>query len=363
MMVAGFAAMIRSTSARVANFRTSVPQMAGFQWRRARSTETEVADAFWGWQELNTGLAQVSLWRSFCVTSAASNDGQHSSWLRPAPSTGSAVGSTGRVVTCNGAQNWRPDIAEVDMWVFGQDTSRVPWRYTFAPNPSDPMNSPGPCGTTHATAEGTWVHEVGHAYGLGHFDDWISTMNTSQPDVGPCRPGGMIRPSSDAQQAIKNHPQYGLPSAYDVGGTPLTIPAGCDMHTASNCLSRENSVPGGGYIYVSPFSPNSISYSINFTTMIERNALPSGTQLIARVYLSQDDIVDGLDVVFYDLVIPGPHFAGAIYPRHVDLTVPRQILPNGRRCILLQLDPYNWISEFDEQDNLIATSTCFDVSQ
>ena len=53
------------------------------------------------------------------------------------------------------------------------------------------------CGTGTYSQEGTWIHELGHAYGYDHFDDWLSTMNTLQPDVSSCRGDWSERPSSD----------------------------------------------------------------------------------------------------------------------------------------------------------------------
>ncbi len=131
--------------------------------------------------------------------------------------------------------------------------------------------------------------------------NWLSTMNTFQPDVSSCRSDKRVRPSSDARQAHDDH--YGLPTAYDVGGTSLiqtgTIGSGLGAGTSLPSVSR--TVSGTDWV----------TQSVSITSMNMRSAWPTSS-IPVRLVLSQNRALDASDVNVGDFTL-GNLQAGAIY--------------------------------------------------
>lgn len=190
------------------------------------------------------------------------------------------------------------------------------------------------------------VHELGHAWGFGHFDDWLSTMNTFQPKlISSCRSDGRQRPSSDAQQG---HAAYnGAFAAVDVGGAAIV------QNFAPLTAGGGSSIPSWGIQATPPSSWH--WYWIDFTYMNMRNAWPQSS-VSARVVLSDDLVVDASDTVVWTGAITSV-FPGAIYQYSVQIAVPPNAVPAGTsRKILVQFDYTNSAQEWDETDNVIKTN-------
>lgn len=204
------------------------------------------------------------------------------------------------------------------------------------------------CAAGAITRRGTWVHEMGHAYGWAHFDSWLSTMNTITPDITSCRADHSVRPSSDAQQGQAMW--YGWPADVDVGSTPV---------------EQTGSLIGGAgwevqddFVMISG-SQTFISHPVTFTHMNMRDAWPSSSIKVA-FYLSTNRTLDASDTRLNSVYL-NDTFAGAIYPYTVNVYIyPQTQLPlYQRRWILVVSDPDNDHSEYDEGDNVTDTKVSF----
>lgn len=298
------------------------------------SAATEQGWSFWLWQVLNTSAPQIYS-SGPCVNN----------------SLGTAEDGTNLLFLDSGAASAGRSHIYLDCGFFGGSDPRVK-ELDIEVNSSAPI-SHAACETALLTQAGTWSHEAGHGYGQDHFNDWLSTMNSSQPDVTSCRDDRHVRPSSDAQQGQKNHYHQGLGAAVDLGGTALIVPAGCALSgsscaTTNQFLTTVNSLP----------APGNTTTQIKFTSMNMRDSTPDG-QVHMRILLSKDNIADNSDVWVYtgDLT---PGFGGAIYPYSIPITVNASSLQiNQKYCALIQWDWAGNVSEADESDNVTPTSQCF----
>ncbi|AUX43354.1 uncharacterized protein SOCE26_048020 [Sorangium cellulosum] len=290
------------------------------------------AGAFWSWQALNTANPEIFLHRgSGCVTNAVpSGDGVSVAWLS------SSAFSYGRMtpqVNCGffGA----PDITALDIEVNSSQFSKH-------------IN----CRYSEVTQDGTWVHELGHAYGQAHFDDWLSTMNSYQNDISSCREDRAMRPSSDAQHGQKHHPLYGgLPAGVDVGGT-ATSGAGCNLATQAYCAHAP------GWTVNIPAGATTFTGSVHYTSMNMRDAFPGGHIPVA-VWLSADNYVSAGDARVLNIA-QFDTFGGAIYEYEFNFAFNPAVIPVGQTwCALVQWDPDRAVAEVDESDNVIDTNYCF----
>lgn len=199
------------------------------------------------------------------------------------------------------------------------------------------------CAESSFTEEGTIVHELGHAYGYKHFDDWLSTMNTSQPDAFSChRSPSTVRVRPSAQAMMCHERSYGLPAGVDVGvgavveNCPLTT-SGC----ASNlpALYEYTGSAGGHRVYATLYNL--------------RDATTVSTQY--RVYLSQDEALDGADTLLLTSSV-GPLQRGETRTLAPLVLYPTTgMVPGVFYRFLVQIDSSGVHSEFNESDNVTTT--------
>lgn len=321
-----------------------------------------VSDAFWSWQQLGTYYS-IYLVRNTCTTApwSAVADGQHSAWA----STSAQGGFEGRGgvtyldIECDFDNDFDPDIYEIDVGA----TSAYPsyWRHeqpvSFPPGTIEsPMDSR--CSASGTSVEGTWVHELGHAWGFEHFNYWPSTMNQFGVDFVACHAGiGFVRPSSDPQQGLRNHPFYGLPAAVDISAYNVVMGGGCANVNTVDCKYVPVAWSGAsGYRYLSEFE-TSVTVPIQFSLSNNRNALSSSYTI--SLFISKNEMRDSSDVLIGSYLI-GDLFAGATYSYSINQTILRSQLPTGRSCVLVVADPSNAIAEADENDNVTLTHACFE---
>jgi hypothetical protein len=284
------------------------------------------AGAHWSWQQLNTSAPQIWMTRGPCTTEGISANNTNVEWLA------SDAFNAGRMTP------------SVDCGFFGD-----PKLYSFDIEVNSTQVDKHPdCKTAMFTEDGTWIHELGHAYGQGHFDDWLSTMNTSQVDITSCRNDRSARPSSDAQQAQDNHYRQGLPPAVDVGGSAITVPAGCSL-AASGCATSEGTTR---FVSTGTFNGN-----VKFTSMNMRDAWNGSIPV--QIFLSQNNFIDSGDIFVGEWLL-SPTFAGAIYQYDIGFSFSGSSLVAGvSYCALVRWDPRNDMNEFDESDNVLDTKFCF----
>jgi hypothetical protein len=292
--------------------------------------QADIAESAWRqWWHLDTTNPAVWISRTGACTLAGLNGGDdiNQAWLHDMSFN---AGQT--VYSYNCGFFGAPDIQKMDIEV-------------FTGNPDGYSN----CRNPTFTEDGTWVHEIGHDYGYAHFDDWLSSMNTSQPDVTSCRSDRRVRPSSDSQQQHAN--RYGLPAAVDLGGSPLIQT--CAL-TGAGCASSP-----GSTTFIAPLAvPPTVNRTIQFTSMNMRDAVPGGSYRV-RLLLSADDVVNAGDNNVGDWTIFDT-FPGAIYPYSLPVSFNASLIPVGTtKCVLVQWDPLSSVAEHDESDNVTDTRYCF----
>jgi hypothetical protein len=318
-----------SGPAYISGHRALTPHCAGGATVSLQSgAQADIAESAWRqWWHMNTANPAVWIdrWAGTCTNNGLNTgDGVNQAWLH-----GNSFNAGQTVFTWNCGFFGAPDIQAMDIEVFtgnldGQSSCRSP---TF-------------------TEDGTWVHEIGHDYGYAHFDDFLSTMNTSTPDVTSCRADRRVRPSSDAQQG--HAARYGLPSAWDVGGSPM-------IQTGA-LTGGGVSIPGST-IYIAP-GTTTVTANVQFTSMNMRGAWPSAT-IPVTLWLSSDNFVNGGDNRLVDTGL-WETFAGAIYPYTVGVSFNASAIPVGtQKCVLVHWDANGTTSEYDESDNVTDTNFCF----
>lgn len=211
------------------------------------------------------------------------------------------------------------------------------------------------CALPSVTQEGTMVHELGHGYGFWHFDDWLSTMNTFNWDVGTCVYDGSLpqafrrpqKPSSDTIQQVLD--LYTGTTHWDVGGT--TVVQQCALTTFGCATSVGISV-------VLPVNAGWMNGTIRFTSQNLREAWPSPS-IPLKIWLSKGSRLSATSIPVKSFSV-GPSFAGAIYPYLINFQFDASVLPVGEKyCVIVQWDPNNTVSEKDESDNELHTKQCY----
>lgn len=291
----------------------------------------DTAESAWlSWWVLNTSNYALWIDRSSCNTiSPVLNNSDGSSVVRLDTYGGNA--STTQWA-CDGI-NGGPAITSADADVDSDFQA-------------DYQSSPG-CAFPVYSVEGTWVHEVGHNYGYDHFDDWLSTMNTSTVDITSCRSDRRLRPSSDAQQGHDMHPRYGLPAAVDVGGTPIV--QNCPISTPGCVVNPATTISVGS---------GTVNTSVAFTSMNMRDAWTQSS-IRVRVWISSNSTLGTGDFTVGDWFLSTAQ-AGAIYPYTLNFSFTGSSIPLGQTwCTLIQWDPTSDGAEFDETDNITDTGICF----
>lgn len=210
------------------------------------------------------------------------------------------------------------------------------------------------CSVPIFTEEATYIHELGHSYGYGHFDDWLSTMNTNMWDVTSCEPRGTTiraRPSSEAMRCHKV--TYGLPGAYDVGATPLRKtcplatggPACASVFVANSMISRT--------------STNTFGY-VEYTAMNLRDALPDYVAI--TIYASTDNRFSaGDNVAATGLQWNDPLEGETRILTHGFFFNPTVVMPSVgvQYCFLVRLNSDGYFTEFNPDDDVIDTQVCY----
>lgn len=143
---------------------------------------------------------------------------------------------------------WPADqIQEADFRIDGPTTSSPASLTDAVSFTSTCIGADQPVFTTETTA---LVHELGHGYGFGHFNDYLSNMNTFDVGIISCEVGtspgaGMsmlITPSAQPTQCMDI--VYGIPPGIDLSITPLVQPTDCWLAVGDECAQRFGLGPG-----------------------------------------------------------------------------------------------------------------------
>jgi hypothetical protein len=283
------------------------------------------------WWDLDNANYAVWVRRDACTSSAVpgTDDGQD---IARAATTSYQLGVSTLWTDCAFLGTPYYDQIDVDVWTGG-------------------VNSVSECAHGQQTFNGTWLHELGHGYGFGHFDDWPSTMNTSDMDVTSCTSTRLARPSSDAQQGMDF--LYGIAAAYDYGSTPVIQPGG-------SILVDPLELPASLTTY--PLNTNtSRSVTLDMTRMNMRDAWLNAT-VNYRIVLSTDRVWSADDVFVADQSVNWGLFAGAIYRHQPTVSfIPTVVLSPGQtKCFLIKWDAWGGtpVTEAREDDNVMDMDIC-----
>ena len=214
------------------------------------------------------------------------------------------------------------------------------------------------------TETATFLHELGHAYGYGHFDGWPSMMNTSQTDTLSCAVAGATPGQTtsmavlpDAQSTQCHDIVYGVPSGIDLSATAVVQQDGCIL-AAAPCAFR----PGAGPLNPAPYAATATSATtaaqpVEFSQMNNLDAYTANP--VTAVYFSRDAYIDAGDVRVFATTLPGNgNLRGEFHGRSFTFTFnPQTALPitGVPYRALVRVDDTNIIAETNENNN--ATDT------
>jgi hypothetical protein len=237
-------------------------------------------------------------------------------------------------------------ISEVDMQVLGATADNVP---------ASPLPVAERCAHNAQSFGGVMVHELGHAYGFGHWLDWISIMNPAHKDALSCEPpplpGRTMFLTPDALTTQCHDLQYDLAPGVDFSGTPLRQT--CSLANGQGCSSVLNSLtryaPGTTFALV----------LAQFTSFSNRDTFAGSVGY--RMVLSLDRLVGPGDREVGRGVLTN-WSAGATVTRTLGGRMnPTTDLPiaGEEYTLLIQLDPDGLVAETSERNNVIDTALRF----
>jgi hypothetical protein len=178
------------------------------------------------------------------------------------------------------------------------------------------------------------IHEFGHAFGLNHQENSLSTMSAHYPVSGPMGNGNYILPQAD--DVLGNRVGYGTcctardvyASAYQVTGVDTT-----DRIRQPNVAYRGNQA--------------------SFPFSIGNRGTENESSVRVNFYFSTDRFIDASD--YYLGAATYSLNSGSAGTYNATVTIPTS-LPSGNYYFGWIVDPLNTISEVNEQNNAVALS-------
>jgi hypothetical protein len=325
---------------------SSVPNFSSFQ--------DATAWAYWMWVRDGQSTAQLYLDLSSCDNRfSGSSNGAWFQWYdtnadvwydtstNVSELSGNTIGYTKYTYTpapwvCPLVPGYPQLISEMDIAI------RTDWNWSgrFA------VNTINDCLTLAIYVEQLALHEVGHAYGMNHFDAWMATMNTFLDGSHHCNVGSGFHtePYADDSQAMMSRYRKNagtvrnlsaIPFAPDMNGVtnldPLNIMGNvCSTVTVQQKLSYFNH-----YDAVTSFPMRFELYPSSVTNPIGVTPTFAGT----TSYWSGGQ-------------------AGATYGVNMSVQVPHTALtPGVQYRVWIRVDPHNTYVESDEGDNFVPFRT------
>lgn len=189
-----------------------------------------------------------------------------------------------------------------------------------------------------------FVHEVGHAHGLDHFDSWPAAMNSAVINHS-CNTGSSFRtqPFADDMQGAVHWNGRNWQNKKEVAGMPF-------FRTSSGGLTKSTNQSDS--FYCTAEAKQVLWTSMNYYKDLNgplyiRYAIVPGVATVATDYNAT-----WVSPVWY--VPSSKTFPGATYSWDNDVTVDPSLLTlNNYYRIWLKLDYYNQHSEVDEGNNWI----------
>jgi len=248
---------------------------------------------------------------------------------------------------------------------FGTSFNGYTWAFTLplshnivevdiadSPTVNGALQHVGTCAAGLATEDGTYVHELGHGYGYDHFDDWLSTMNTAQPDTTGCEPVGGFRRVRPSPQGLQCHDQmYGVENTMvDVTATPLRRT--CPL-TGAGCASPQvysANVPGGD------------TYELLYVefTGLNQHFQDLSDYVEVRFWLSRDTILTADDVSVHAIQWTDPlqgetRTLWALFAVNPAVQMPVAGVPY---CVLVEVNSDGYFADWNPGNNVANTRVC-----
>lgn len=219
---------------------------------------------------------------------------------------------------------WRRDITEVDIVA----ENSFPWNHATNPNPFV-------AGQSSAIS---FMHELGHAFGLLHENDVMATMNDTLPNGGPISGANDAHPYSD--DVAGNRAGYGT------DGTANDLIVSTFRRTGAG-----NSARIIAPATVSRGNPTTFQFTVG-----NRGTANQTAQV--RFYLSTNDTITTGDTQVGSTTLTIN--SGVTSTLNASINVPLSVTP-GNYFFGYIIDPTNTIGETDEGNNAVSMTTTTQV--
>lgn len=182
------------------------------------------------------------------------------------------------------------------------------------------------------------LHELGHFYGLGHYED-LDVMRASQPN--PLGGGNTVPPYADDA--------YGVRALYS--NNRATLP---NVFASAQRLQSGSIVPTNLFYTVSMCR----GQAIPITYSVVNNGRLDAANVGFKIYLGTDiNSTSGVDLLNTNAYSP----AFSYFTATSTLTVPNTV-GNGYWFILWKIDSNNQLGEFNESDNTVHSAMSIQIS-
>lgn len=207
------------------------------------------------------------------------------------------------------------------------------------------------------------LHELGHGYGFGHMDDWLSAMNSVSSSPNSCELGNAA-PGSTTSMLVTPDPEptqcmsivYGIPAGIDISITPVVQPTGCFL--ANGCAQRHGNGPTLPQSFAHTATTGTTAIPVEFTQLNNRDGYGTLNPVTA-IYFSLDAYLDASDVRVFATTIPGNgNLQGEVHGRSISFSFnPTTALPLAGSLYraLVVVDDTNVIAETREGNNITDT--------
>lgn len=220
---------------------------------------------------------------------------------------------------------WHRHITEVDIVA----ENSFPWNNATHPTP---FQAP-------ASSTISFVHELGHAFGLQHENDVMATMNDTLPNSGPIGNDNDAHPHAD--DVVGDRAGYGTPfTAHDLYASAF-------RRTTAGHSARI--VPPAT---VSRGNPSTFLFTVGNRGTLSRTAQ-------VRFYLSPDATITTGDTQVGSTTLT--FAAGVTSTLAATVTIPFSVAPGFYHFGYI-IDPTNAIAETDEGNNAVGHATRTNVT-
>lgn len=192
-----------------------------------------------------------------------------------------------------------------------------------------------------------FLHELGHALGLKHYNDKIATMNSKYPNSGSVGHSNTVTPHSDDRHGLR----------YLYPGNTTARDFAVIRFKNSGSSTNNNEVLYNGSNTRTLLKGN--TYQIEYT--VENLGTSTETPQV-NFYISTNTHISTSDTY-----IGGVTFnqfpEGASYHGKANITIPTNLANGSSYSIGYKVDPYNGIQESDESNNFVSLVGVFKVFQ